>query len=371
MDSAKDRLLEWRSRVLSSPRFLRWAERSPLIRWLARRRARQLFDLCAGFVYSQVLLACVRLRLFELLAEGPRTAAEIAERAALSPEAAERLLKAATSLRLFERRGGGRFGLGALGVAVIGKPAIAAMVEHHALLYADLGDPVALLRGEPRQGALASYWPYAAERAPKELEQDQVAAYSELMSASQSLIADQVLDAVPLEGHRCLLDVAGGEGAFLEAAGSRFPGLRLLLFDLPTVAGRARIRFEKAGLSGRATAVGGDLFSDPLPEGADVVSLIRVVHDFDDGRALELLRAVRRAIRDDGVLLLAEPMSGTAGAEPIADAYFAFYLLAMGSGRPRTPDELADLLRAGGFPNIQQVPTRLPLQTRLIVARPG
>ncbi len=367
----KDRLLQWRSRVLASPRFLRWAERSPLVRWLARRRARQLFDLCAGFVYSQVLLACVRLRLFELLAERPQTAAEIGERVKLPPEAALRLLRAATSLRLLERRGGGRFGLGALGVAVVGKPAIAAMVEHHALLYADLADPVALLRGEAGERALAGYWPYADERAPKVLEPDQVAAYSQLMSASQSLIAEQVLDAYPLDGHRCLLDVGGGEGTFLEAAGSRLAGLRLVLFDLPPVAARARDRFERAGLSERATTVGGDLFSDPLPEGADVVSLIRVVHDFDDARVLELLRAVRRALADDGVLLLAEPMSGTAGAEPIADAYFAFYLLAMGSGRPRTPEELAELLRAGGFPDIQPVPTRLPLQTRLIVARPG
>jgi demethylspheroidene O-methyltransferase len=70
-----------------------------------------------------------------------------------------------------------------------------------------------------------------------------------------------------------------------------------------------------------------------------------------------------------GTLLLAEPMSDTPGAEPMGDAYFGFYLLAMGSGRARSADELATLLRQAGFGRIRQRSTRMPLQTRLIVAR--
>ncbi len=57
--------------LLRIPRFQRWAAASPLTRVVARRRAKALFDLCAGFVYSQILLACVRLRLFEILAARP------------------------------------------------------------------------------------------------------------------------------------------------------------------------------------------------------------------------------------------------------------------------------------------------------------
>jgi demethylspheroidene O-methyltransferase len=369
--SWSDRLLELRERVLSSPRFLRWAERSPLTRWLARRRARQLFDLCAGFVYTQVLLACVRLRVFETLAEGSLTARELGARLSLPEDAAERLVGAAASLRLLERRGGGRYGLGALGTAVLGKPAVGAMVEHHALLYADLAEPVALLRGEARATRLARYWPYADVDAPSDLAEREVADYSALMSSSQALIADQVLDAFPLEGHRCLLDVGGGEGAFLTAAAARHPDMRLVLFDLPKVAERASARFEEQGLAARATAIGGDFLHDALPEGADVISLIRVVHDFPDDRAASLLRAARRALPDDGVLLLAEPMSGTPGAEPIMDAYFAFYLLAMGGGRTRTAQELGNLLKDAGFGEVRRVPTGIPLQTGVLVARPA
>jgi demethylspheroidene O-methyltransferase len=106
-----------------------------------------------------------------------------------------------------------------------------------------------------------------------------------------------------------------------------------------------------------------------LPTGADCCSLVRVIHDHDDGPALEILRAVRRALPPGGVLLLAEPMSDTPGAEPIGEAYFGFYLLAMGSGRPRTPDELMGMLKTAGFSDARLQRTRRPILTRLIVAR--
>ncbi|MFM8614197.1 MAG: methyltransferase, partial [Alphaproteobacteria bacterium] len=64
-----DRFTAWRESLTARPSFRAWAARFPLTRPLARRRARELFDLCAGFVYSQVLAACVRLKLFEALHE--------------------------------------------------------------------------------------------------------------------------------------------------------------------------------------------------------------------------------------------------------------------------------------------------------------
>ena len=65
-----ERIRDWRSRVIADARFQRWAASSPLTRRLAQRKARALFDLCAGFVYSQVLSACVKLEVFDLLAGG-------------------------------------------------------------------------------------------------------------------------------------------------------------------------------------------------------------------------------------------------------------------------------------------------------------
>ncbi len=364
----RDRWLSFRDRCLSSPVFQRRASSFPLTRPTARRHARELFDLVAGFVYSQVLLACVQLRVFEILAEGPQPLEVLAPRFGLPEEGARRLLAAAVSLRLVEHRSGHRYGLGELGAPMVGNQAVAAMVEHHAALYADLADPVALLRAGSGSGALAGYWPYADAQVPGSLTAGRVATYTALMSASQPLVADEIIDAYDLTRHRCLLDVGGGDGSFLASVATRVPELRLMLFDLPAVAERAQARFRQSGLTQRAAVFGGSFLSDVLPQGADVASLVRVIHDHDDSSAMTILRAVRRALLPTGCLLLAEPMSGTRGAEPMGDAYFGFYLLAMGKGRPRSAAELVAMLDAAGFTRARLVPTRLPLQTQLIVA---
>jgi demethylspheroidene O-methyltransferase len=364
-----DPLLAMRDRLLSSARFRDWAIAFPLTRPIARRRARALFDLCAGFVYSQTLLACVELRLFEKLADGPQTLLALAEFLAMPEHAALRLLTAASSLGLAVSRGD-RFGLGPLGAALVDNPGLLAMIQHHRILYADLQDPVALLRGQqPQQQQLARYWPYAGADHPGELSREMVAPYTHLMSASQKLVAAEVIAAYRFGRHRCLLDVGGGDGTFLSAVAKAVPDLRLMLFDLPAVADQARDRFARNGLAARATAIGGDFLRDQLPEGADAVSLVRVIHDHNDDRALAILRAARRALPAGGTLLLAEPMSGLRGTEPVGDAYFGFYLLAMGSGRARPQAELARLLERAGFVQTRAIATRAPLLTSLLTAR--
>lgn len=358
-----------RDRWIANPAFRDWAARFPLTRPIARRRARAVFDLCAGFVYSQVLAACVRLRVLDALAVSPLTAVQMAARTGLTVEAATILLDAAVALGLADRRRGDRYGLGMLGASIAGNPAIVAMVEHHALFYADLRDPVALLRGEQGDTALAAYWPYAGATTPAGLPADRVAAYSTLMAASQSLIASQVVAAYALNSHRCVLDVGGGEGAFLEAVAEHVPALELKLFDLPAVAARATARFAATGLVDRATAYGGDFLTDALPAGADIVTLVRVLHDHDDTRVRTLLSAVRRALPAGGTVLIAEPLRDAPDAATVGAAYFAFYLLAMGRGRPRSVTELGMLLREAGFGDVREIATSMPLQTGLVVAR--
>ena len=365
--SLHSRFLAWRDRTLARPDFQRWATRFPLTRPITRRRARELFDIAAGFVYSQVLFACVETRLLETLARGPRSPGLLVEELGLPPEGVRRLLGAAESLRLVQWREDNTVGLGELGAAMLGNPGIAAMVLHHQRLYADLADPVALLRGR-RETQLSGFWAYAAGGDRHALSADQVGAYSELMAVSQAMIADDVLDAVSLGACRHLLDIGGGQGAFVTAALGRWPQLQATVFDLPAVAERANLRFAETGLGSRARAVGGDVFSDALPVGADTVSLTRVLHDHDDAPVVSILRAAHRALRPGGRLIIAEPMSGTPGAEPMGEAYFGFYLMAMGSGRPRSLPELAGFAEAAGFRRCREVPTHRPLLVRVLVA---
>jgi demethylspheroidene O-methyltransferase len=350
--------------LLANPGFQRWALRFPLTRFVARRRAQALFDLTAGFVYSQILAACVQLGVFDVLRDSPGSAAALAPVLGLPVEAAGRLLRGAASLRLASVQGD-TYSLGPLGAALLGNPGVTGLIQHHGLLYRDLTDPVALLRHRS-PGALAGYWPYAGGQAAGPAE---VAAYSALMAASNGMIADQVLAAYDVRAHRCLLDVGGGEGAFLCQAAAAAPDLRLMLFDLPAVAARAESRIAAAGLAPRASVSGGDFFRDTLPVGADLITLLRVVHDHDDAAAMALLRRTRDALAPGGTLLLAEPMAGAAGAARMGDAYFGFYLLAMGSGRPRSAAELCAMLHEAGYGTVRTLWTSAPMLSGLILAR--
>jgi demethylspheroidene O-methyltransferase len=364
-----DRLLSWRDALLLNPRFQRYASRFVLTRPIARRRASALFDLCAGFVYSQILHACVQLDLFAMLARGPLGVDELAARLSLPPPSMQLLLDAAVSLHLLQKRSGERFGLGPLGAALLGNPGVMAMIRHHALLYEDLKDPLALLRHRSGTARLAGYWPYAGASAPAELTRDDVSLYTALMAQSQPMIASEVLGGYSFAAHRCLLDVGGGDGAFLSAVAQQHSKLRCMLFDLPAVAELANQRFCNEGLSSRAVAFGGSFLGDPLPDGADIVSLVRILHDHDDDRVMTLLRAVHAALPPGGVVLIAEPLSGTPGNQAIGDAYFAFYLLAMGSGRPRSFERLRAMLMQVGFDDIALQRPGMPMLASVITAR--
>ena len=364
-----DALAAWRDRRVADRSFQRWAAGFWLTRPLARRRAAQLFDLMAGFVYSQVLAACVRVDLFDLLArDGPQAVDPLAARCGMSSRAMRRLLDAAVSVRLLRRRSDGRIALGPLGAPMVGNAPLKAMVEHHAALYADLRDPVALLREEGAGSAMSAYWPYAAYEAPGALSEQRVAEYSALMTASQPTVIDEVLDAYDFSRHRRMLDVGGGEGRFVAEVAARHPHLALTLFDLPSVTTLASRRLEGLGLGARVRTVGGSFFDDPLPAGADLLTLVRVLFDHDDDHALAILRAARAALAPGGTVLVAEPMARAPGAHPGGDAYFGFYLLAMGRGQSRSVDAMAALLRAAGFVAVRPVRTRLPLQAAIVAA---
>lgn len=365
--SLRDRLLAYRDAVLSNPRFQRFAAVFPLMRPVARRRAAVMFDLVAGFVYSQILLACVQLKLFDVLAERPATVDELAARFELPIESVRLLLDAAVALQLVQPRSAGRYGLGQLGAELRGNLGVLAMVEHHTILYRDLADPLAVLR-QGGGGELGAYWAYVRGQRPGELPSEAVASYTALMAASQPMIAREVLHAYSFDKHRFLLDVGGGDGSFVSAVAASAPQLRCLLFDLPPVADKATARFAATGLSSRATAVGGSFTTDPLPPGADIISLVRVIHDHDDEVVEPLLRAIHAALPDQGTLLIAEPLSGIPGAETITDAYLAFYLQAMGSGKARTFPQVRDLLQVAGFQDVRLHPVPMPLVASVITA---
>ena len=372
-----DRLGALMDRWLTSDALYRWSVSNPLTRWITRRRARQVFDLMAGFVYSQVLLACVRLRILEAVAAQPRSLDELAQWTQLPPAGLQRLLQSALALGLLNLRSQGRYGLGPLGAPVAGHAGIRAMIEHHAVLYQDMQDPVAMLQGPGQPGAMAQYWPYtldeeaqAAQAAQAALAQaDKYARYSNLMSASQPFVVDEILASYRFDDHLCVMDVGGGQGTFMSRLALHAKHLHVKLFDLPEVAALARANFARQGLQDRSDAHPGSFLKDPLPQGADLVTLIRVAHDHPDADVRTLLASIYQALPAGGTLLLSEPMAQEADETPQGDAYFHFYLLAMGAGRLRTPRELMAMMAEAGFSHLEIVPNPMPLQTQILIGR--
>lgn len=364
MSAWRERWIAWRNARLSDPAFQRFAAEFPLTRPTAHRRADALFDVVAGFVYSQVLAACVELDLFNKIRALPCSAEDLASENNIPVGAMARLLRAAETLGLVEAIGP-RFALGAQGAAFLGNAGLADMVRHHQRLYTDLQDPLGLLRRGQGE-SLARYWPYATAADPEAADAAAVSAYSALMAATQPSVASDILRAYTMRRHQSIMDIGGGEGAFLAAVGARWPHLHLHLFDLPAVAQRARTILGCH--PGRVTISEGSFLRDPLPTGADLMTLVRVLHDHDDAGVARILASVKVALPAGGRLLIAEPMSAAPRKDRVSDAYFGLYLLAMGRGRARTPRELQAFLQQAGFQRIKMLHVRTPSLLRVMIA---
>jgi demethylspheroidene O-methyltransferase len=351
--AAFDRWVAARNRLLAAPAFQKFALSFPPFRPVSRQRSRQLFDLLAGFAYSQILYAAVKLGLVEMLAPHPLDLPAIAARIGWPPDRLERLLKAAVSLKILEQTSTGAYTLGIHGAALAGNPWIARFITHHHLLYQDLGDPLSLLSGQKKDSSLKEFWNYSST--------PHAAEYTALMAASQQAVAAEILAAYDFSRHQHLIDVGGSNGTFLAAVAQKHPSLKLTLFDLPAVAEIAR-----ANLGGHVEIRPGSFLTDELPKGPDVATLIRIAHDHDDDAVRIMLAAIRRMLPPHGVLILAEPLSGNPATAPITDAYFALYFAAMGQGRTRTPKEIEKIAREVGFSKMDVVKTRNAVVTGLL-----
>ena len=354
------------ARLVASPRFQSFASATPGLRTVARREGDGLFDLVQGFVASQVLYAIVELRILHRLMDGPETAAGLAQDSDLAPDRMARLLQAGAALGLMRRREE-VFEITTRGAALLGVPGLEQMIRHHDVLYRDLADPVAFLRGET-ETELAGFWPYVlgAEGAG---DPGRAATYSDLMAQSQGLVAQDTLRQVSLRGLSSLLDIGGGSGAFAEAAARKARGLTVTLFDLPEVVAAAHARLSASPVAGRIRPVAGSFSDDPLPCGLDSASLIRVLYDHGDDTVGALLAKLRGALPDGARLIVSEPMSGGRAPERAGDVYFAFYCMAMRTGTVRSQARIAELLREAGFGEIRTPRPRRPFVTSVVTAK--
>ncbi len=359
--------LTWLPRLVARPGFLDWAGRLPFGRALARRDGAEIFGVLQGFVSAQVLSALVELDLLRALLDGPAEAWELCRGTGIEAQRMEALLQAGAALGFLVRRRSGRFALTRKGAAVLAVPGLEDMIRHNRGFYDDMASPVDLLRGAG-ETEMARFWPYVmGDKVPA----DQAGRYSDLMARSQVLVAQDTLRMVRLSGVRRLLDVGGGTGVFLTHALRRYPGMEGVLFDLPGVMPLAARALEAAGLGGRVTLRGGSFREEALPRGADAVSLVRVLYDHDDDTVRALLARVHAALPGGGRLIVSEPMSGGRRPDSVTDVYFAFYTMAMRTGRVRSAEEIGALCREAGFSEIRIPRAPRPYITGVMTARKG
>ena len=353
-------------RLVARPGFQRWASAFPLTRGTAAKDGAELFDLVQGFVKSQVLFALVELRILHRLMDGSQTADALAQVSGMRPDRMDRLLMAATAMNLTAKDRKGRYSLARLGAALVGVPGLEDMIRHHSAFYRDMNDPVALLRDEV-DTELAAFWPYvfgAAHATDVETSNR----YSDLMARSQQIVAADTLAVIDLNTTQHLLDVGGGYGVFAEAAALKHPRLNATVFDLPAVEANAQALMHRSKAKDRLTFVPGSFRDDPLPEGADTISLIRVLYDHEDQTVEALLSKVFDRLPDGGRLLVSEPMSGGTKPEVSGDVYFSFYCLAMQTGTVRSAARIAELCEKTGFSKIKPLRSRRPFVTTALTA---
>lgn len=363
------RWITLRNRVLSSKKFQDWSVRNWLTGPIAGRKAQRLFDLVAGFTYSQTLFALMQSGLLDRFSVGFCSLTEAANVANMSQDAAERLLKSGSALQLTEEVVPGIWGLGELGAALDPQEGVKAMIMHHNLLYADLVDPLSLLRNNREKPTrLSKFWGYAGRDDAAKAESEQVSPYSNLMGISQKMVSHEVLQTFDFTNVASLLDVGGGHGAFVASIAEAHPDVRLGVFDLPAVVEGAHLQFSKVKNPASIALHPGDFFEEPLPVGYDCISLVRILHDHDDSEAQKLLESVHNALPAGGILLIAEPMSDTKNAQAMGETYFGLYLWAMRSGRPRTVKEISQMIENAGFTKVKKLRVRQPLITSVVVA---
>jgi|SRR5439155_23494693 len=165
---------------------------------------------------------------------------------------------------------------------------------------------------------------------------------------------------------RRVVDIGGGNGALMLAILERWPQLQGVVFDLPSVADRARRNVLKAGLglSARCAVQDGDAV-ESVPEGADCYVMSNFLVSMSDALATAILRNCRRAMAVQGTIVIIEWVmpAGEEGVDSFTfwdTASMDLNMLAIdGSGgwRVRTADEFRTLLEEEGFTLSRIIPT--------------
>jgi len=179
------------------------------------------------------------------------------------------------------------------------------------------------------------------------------------MTGTTQVVNEAVLASCDFSRFGKIVDVGGGHGSFIASILKGNPQMKGILFDAPPVIDGALGRIEAEGIAERCDLVAGDFFQS-VPADGDAYILKWIIHDWDDARSTTILRNCRRAIMENGKLLIVESVVPR-GSEPHFSKFIDLNMLVMTGGRERTETEYRTLLEASGFRLTRIIPTESPV----------
>ena len=322
--------------------------------------ARNLMNrLVSGAAATHMVFAAATLGIADLLQDGARSADEMAPLCGVHPHALYRLLRALTTLGVFVENRQGTFSLNTAAD----------------LLRSDVKGSMrwwAMLEGQDWYAAVWSHILYSIGTNESAFDDKHGTSFFEfcagnprasdifnrVMTSFSNEEALGLVAALDFSSARRIIDIGGGHGRLLSAILATNTTLRGVLFDLPSVIAGARTDMDGA-VTARCEFIAGDFF-DSIPSGADCYIMKSVLHDWNDERALTILRNARNAIPDVGRLLIVErdvPEDG----EPSIAKLFDISMLLWSGGMERTTRQYRALLDQSGFELQRVLHTSTPL----------
>jgi hypothetical protein len=325
----------------------------------------QLLDVLGGFLRTQALYTAASLGVADIVGDEPVPVEVLADRVGADASALHRVLRLLASSGVFSEVSPGDFVSTPLSDAL--REDWPASVRHMAMFqgsdtYVAAGEMLRSVRtGEP--AAETVFGTPFFEHLARDAERSDV--FNRAMGGGAAARAAAALQH-DWSSASVVADIGGGNGSLLSAVLDTQPHLRGVVFDLPHVVAEARPLIEAAGLGERCETVGGDFFADVLPS-ADVHILAQILHDWDDERAVAILRNCRGSIAEDGRLLVVEQVLPE-GDEPSYAKLLDLIMLVLLGGKERTESEWRALLEQGGF---ELLGTATGPATSLIEAAPA
>lgn len=337
----------------------------------AQRAGRKMFQgLLNGYRNTSLLYLAARLGIAELLSDGPRSSDDLAQELNVHAPALLRILRGLVVLGVCEARSGGHFSLTAFGTYL--------RKDHPESLY-----NMTLLAGEEGVGAWGgllhsvrtgetafdkafgmNQWEYH-ERHP-----ELAALFNGWLRAGTVQLSRAVLDAYDFSPFTTVMDVGGGQGAFLAALLHRYPAACGILFDQEEAVAEARAYLGAEGVGDRCRFAAGSFF-EALPSGADVLVLKNILHNWDDDRCVALLNICSRAMNPAARVLVLEHVLPAFAVNDPDMVMMDIEMLALVGGRERTEAEFRGLAEQAGLAMARMIPTGSKLSIIELLHRDG